>query len=119
MLLPQKRSRELISGSQLTDKIFPNNTSWISESPCGVFEINKTVNAEANAYKIPMIASCFSRLSRILINDINNAPAKVKIRGMEVNPVPINAANATPNDDICPSARSTKTIPLPTTCTPR
>ena len=104
---------------QLTDKIFPNNTSWISEAPWGVLEMTKTVNADAKAYRIPMIASCFNLLSRILINDINNAPAKVKIKGIEVNPVPINAANATPNDEICPRARSTKTIPLPTTCTPR
>ncbi len=66
-----------------------------------------------------MIASCFNRLSRILMNDINKAPARVKIRGMEVIPVPIKAAKATPREDICPNARSTNTIPLPTTCTPR
>ena len=104
---------------QFTDKIFPNNTYWISESPCGVLEINKTVSAEAKAYKIPMMASCFNRLSRILMNDMSRAPAKVKTRGMEVKPVPMNAAKATPSDDICPRARSTNTIPRPTTCTPK
>ena len=50
---------------------------------------------------------------------MSNAPDKVNINGMEVSPVPINAAKATPNEEICPSARSTKTIPLPTTCTPK
>src|SRR5256885_1543803 len=34
--------------------------------------------ASANAYKIPMMASSFSRLSLILMNDISKAPAKVK-----------------------------------------
>src|SRR3982751_3125972 len=82
--------------SQLTDKIFPNNTSCMSESPCGVLEINKTVRADVKAYRIPMIASCFNRLSRILMKDINKAPTKVKISGMEVSPVPIKAAKATP-----------------------
>ena len=66
-----------------------------------------------------MIASCFNLLSLILINDINKAPTNVNINGIDVSPVPMNAANATPNEEICPSARSTKTIPLPTTCTPK
>ena len=30
-------------------------------------------------------------------------------------PNPIKTANATPSDEICPSARSTNTIPRPTT----
>jgi hypothetical protein len=47
-----------------------------------------------------MIASCFKRLSRMLINDISKAPTNVKINGMEVSPVPMKAANATPNEDI-------------------
>jgi hypothetical protein len=104
---------------QSAAKTFPNKTSWISESPCGVLEIKRTVSADAKAYNIPMMASCFNLLSRILMKDISNAPASVNIKGMEVSPVPINAAKATPNEDICPNARSTNTIPLPTTCTPR
>ena len=50
---------------------------------------------------------------------IRNAPTMVKPMAMTVGFFSRKFANATPSMEICPSARSTKTMPRPTTCTPK
>ena len=100
MLSRRKLFRSVLSVPSLLIKYFRKALPGYLNHHVEFLRSGELLMPMQSAYKIPMIASCFNLLSLMLMNDINNAPTKVKISGIEVTPVPIKAANATPNEDI-------------------